>query len=86
MSVSVSQQPTHNRGFLRSNGVEVSVFAMMAGLGVAMFLALTILGGDPPAEPTNNDNTTQWQEQLNPPVIEEQPSIGGSVEVPAPQS
>lgn len=48
MTVYVTETRSHNRGFLRSNGVEVSVFAMMAGLGVAMFLALTIVGGDSP--------------------------------------
>lgn len=84
MSVSVSQQPTHNRGFLRSNGVEVSVFAMMAGLGVAMFLALSILGSDPPNEPANKDNNSQWPDQVDQPFVEEQPSIGGSIETAVP--
>ncbi len=55
-------QTSHNRGFLRSNGVEVSVFAMMAGLGVAMFLALTILGGD---GPTSLGETPQGESRQN---------------------
>lgn len=53
----------HKRGFLRSNGVEVSVLAMLAGLGVAIFLLLTILGGKTPTEAVETDDSLRQGER-----------------------
>ena len=77
MAVFTSPQTQHKRGFLRSNGVEVSVFAMLAGMGVAMFLALTILGGDAPNSPVEPEVQSTRDAEL-PPAPETE--IGGAPE------
>ncbi len=66
MSVTIQTKSNYNRGFLRSNGVEVSVFAMMTGLGVATFLALSILGGDTQTAAVESEEEPQRREFVVP--------------------
>lgn len=91
MSATIQTKSNYNRGFLRSNGVEVSVFAMMTGLGVATFLALSILGGDTQTAAVESEEAPRRREFVVP-TNDSEPSLSiggagvGADEAPASES